>query len=253
MLWKNIGISDAAREVSKFVVLFLMALIPEAFASGKIPVRDEISPTMPPSIHQAIPSKLRFGLRNLITTPFHFQINISSTFFPASISAKGAVDPQNRETEATAQTYFLGGISASASTITIGNHTWYRTSPPGGGYQEGILPIHIPRSIPWHEILPYLTNIEEISGAGIDGKEASAYRFNISQPGLNFIAREDSSLPIGTIQSAHGTIYLQKSEPYLPIEAILKESVTIDGLQYPLLEIVHYRDWGEPIFLNPPG
>lgn len=236
---------------SKLAVLCLMALIPEAFASGNMPIRDDVSPSMSPTIHQAIPSQLRLGLQNLITTPFHFQINVSSTFYPASIFAKGAVDPQNRETEATAHTYFLGGISASASTFTIGNQAWYRTSPPGGGYQKGILPIHIPRSIPWHKILPYLTNIEEISGAEVDGEEAIAYRFKISQPGLGFIAREDSSLPIGTIQSAHGIIYFRKLKPYLPIAAVLKESVSAEGLRYPLLEIIHYRDWGDPIFLNP--
>ena len=94
-----------------------------------LPVAPSVSPV---SVKNpgTLPRVLRTGITNFLSTPFHFRISVISKFLPAQITAWGAVDPTDKESEASAQTEFFAGVSATASSETIGNQAWYHTSPP---------------------------------------------------------------------------------------------------------------------------
>ena len=85
-----------------------------------------------------LPRVLRSGITNFLSTPFHFRISAISKFLPAQITAWGAVDPTNRESEASAQTEFFARVSATASSETIGNQAWYQPPLLEGAVTPGL-------------------------------------------------------------------------------------------------------------------
>ncbi|WP_308389107.1 hypothetical protein [Acidithiobacillus sp. AMEEHan] len=225
-----------------------------------IPLRaQELSPTQglgtPPSSEApaVLPERLRAGIANFLKTPFHFRIRVTSTILPAEITGWGAVDPLNKESEATATTEFFAGISATASSLTIGDQVWYRSSPPGGGYRKGVIPVQIPQSIPWQKIQPYLTDVVELPGQSILGAPTTAFHFTVNGKGLLDLNEAGASLPIGSISAASGTIYLSTTAPYYPLRAVLQETVAKGGYQYTLTEVINYENWGAKIHLSPPA
>ncbi|XTI71802.1 hypothetical protein ACQAYK_08895 [Acidithiobacillus sp. AC3] len=200
-----------------------------------------------------LPERLRSGIANFLTTPFHFRIRVTSALLPAEITGWGAVDPINKESEATAKTEFFAGISATASSLTIGDKAWYRTSPPGGGYRQGVIPVQVPQSIPWQKIQPYLTDVVELPDQSIRGIPTTAFHFTVNGKGLMELNKAGAALPIGSISAASGTIYLSSSAPYYPQQAVLQETVAQSGYQYTLTEIINYESWGEGLHLSPPA
>lgn len=208
-----------------------------------LPVAPSVSPV---SVKNpgTLPRVLRSGITNFLSTPFHFRISAISKFLPAQITAWGAVDPTNRESEASAQTEFFARVSATASSETIGNQAWYHTSPPGGSCHTGTLPIQILTSIPWQRLQPYLQNVTEIPGETIRGKSTLAYHFDVSGRGLADLRGTGASFRLGTVQSASGTIYLRSDQPYYPQMAVLHETLKQDGYQYDLQEVISHQKWG---------
>lgn len=200
-----------------------------------------------------LPEKLRSGIANFLTTPFHFRIRVTSALLPAEIIGWGAVDPINKESEATAKTEFFAGISATASSLTIGEQAWYRTSPPGGAYRKGVIPVQIPQSIPWQKIQPYLTDVVELPGESIHGIPTTPFQFTVNGKGLIELNKAGASLPIGSVRAASGTIYLSITAPYYPQQVVLQETIMQSGYQYTLTEIINYENWGEELHLSPPA
>lgn len=191
----------------------------------EIPVTSGVSPDSVINAGITLPETLKAGFANFLSSPFHFRISVTSKFLPTRITAWGAVDPINKESEATAQTEFFAGVSATASSETIGNQAWYRTSPPGGGYHSGTLPIQIPRAIPWQRVQPYLRNVTEIPGETISGKPTLAFHFEVSAKGLADFHGIGATMPLGTLQAASGTIFLRPNQPYRPKLAVLQETL----------------------------
>ncbi len=199
-----------------------------------------------------LPTVLGEGLNAAITTPFHFGITTSSTLLPVQVTAWGAVDPTHRESIATAQTQLLTGISVTASSISIGDTVWYRTSPPGGPYQKGTVPVQIPTSIPWKSIRPFLENVRAVPGKMVRGKPTLGFYFTVNKRGIALLEQAGASLPVGSIRAASGTIYLDANGPHYPLLAELTETFVQLGYQSTLRETVSYQQWGVGLHLVPP-
>lgn len=199
-----------------------------------------------------LPRVLREGLDAAVTRPFQFGVTASSTLLPVHVTAWGAVDPTNRESIATAKTQFLTGVSVTASSVTIGDNVWYRTSPPGGSYKKGTVPVQIPTSIPWQSVRPFLENVREVPDEMIRGKPTVAFHFTVSKRGIALLANTGTSLPVGSIRAASGTIYLDPRRPHYLRMVVLQETFAQLGYQSTLQEIISYQKWGVGLHLSPP-
>ena len=124
-----------------------------------------------------IPKMLKQGIHEALTTPYHFRMTITDSLVGMHVLSWGKIDLEERDGEVTAQIHPIPGVIVTAQSITIGNKTWYRLTPPGGAFQEDALPIKIPKVINWQEIEPYLQDIQKAPETMINGRPSIGYNF----------------------------------------------------------------------------
>ena len=199
-----------------------------------------------------IPKMLKQGIREALTTPYRFRMTITDSLVGMHVLSWGKIDLEERDGEVTAQIHPIPGVIVTAQSITIGNKTWYRLTPPGGAFQEDALPIKIPKVINWQEIEPYLQDIQKAPETMINGRPSIGYNFILDQEGIRKLIRYGGDIQIGTVESAQGTIWVDVNGVHYIRKTVLIERMSKDGYPYKLNENIEYGKWGKMFDLIPP-